>query len=53
MLMDHPFEVGREYRNRKGSYEVLIIEGPKMRTRYEAVLTTTQARILETMALEE
>ena len=33
--MDHQFEVGKEYRNRYGRYQVLSITGPKMRVRYE------------------
>ncbi len=33
--MDHPFEIGKQYRNRNGIYEVLAIEEPKMRIRYE------------------
>ena len=33
--MDHPFEVGQKCRNRRGAYEVLSIDGPKMRVRYE------------------
>ena len=50
--MDHPFEVGKTYQNRKGQYEVLVINEPKMRVRYEdgreAVFTVEiQARILE------
>ena len=48
--MDHPFEVGKEYRNRNGIYEVLAIEEPKMRIRYEdghedVVTIAIQARI--------
>jgi hypothetical protein len=33
--MDHPFETGKEYRNRRGTYEVLAIEEPKMRVRFD------------------
>lgn len=33
--MDHPFEVGQTYRNRNGRYEVLSIDEPNMRVRYE------------------
>jgi hypothetical protein len=33
--MDHPFEVGKKYYNRHGRYEVVAIEEPKMRVRYE------------------
>lgn len=45
--MDHPFEVGKEYRNRNGIYEVLAIEAPEVRVRYEdgreeTLLITTQ-----------
>ena len=32
---DHPFEVGGTYANRRGIYEVLAIEPPNMRIRYE------------------
>ena len=56
--MDHLFEVGKEYRNRDGRYEVLAIAGPKMRIRYEdgrelVVTVAVQQRIWETMRLEE
>jgi hypothetical protein len=44
--MDHPFEIGEEYHNRKGTYEVLAIEEPEMRIRYkdgrEAVVSIDQ-----------
>ena len=33
--MDHPFEVGKEYRNRSGTYEVLAIDETEMRIRYK------------------
>ena len=33
--MDHPFEEGKQYRNRNGRYQVLAIEEPKMRVRFE------------------
>jgi len=33
--MDHPFEVGKAYHNRNGRYEVLAIEEPEMRVRFE------------------
>ena len=33
--MDHPFEEGKQYRNRNGSYHVIAIEEPKMRVRFE------------------
>lgn len=31
----HPFEVGGQYRNRNGAYEVLDIDGERMTVRYE------------------
>lgn len=48
--MDHKFEVGKEYSNRNGRYQVLSIEEPKMRIRYEDgrednVTIAIQARI--------
>ena len=56
--MDHPFEAGKEYRNRNGSYVVLAIEEPKMAIRYEdgheaLVTIATQARIWQAMKDEE
>lgn len=56
--MDHPFEVGKEYRNRRGRYEVVAIDGPKMRIRYEdghemKVTISIQTQILEGIQLEE
>jgi hypothetical protein len=33
--MDHQFEVGKTYRNCYGRYQVLSIDDPKMRVRYE------------------
>ena len=30
-----PFTVGHSYRNRKGRYRVIAVDGPKMRVRYE------------------
>ena len=52
--MDHPFEIGKEYRNRNGTYEVLAIQEPKMAIRYEdgrkaLVTIATQARIWQAM----
>lgn len=52
--MDHPFQIGKSYRNRDGIYEVLEIVEPKMRVRYEdgrqAILTIdTQARIWQAL----
>jgi hypothetical protein len=44
--MDHPFEIGKEYHNRNGTYEVLAIDEPEMRIRYkdgrEAVVSIDQ-----------
>ena len=56
--MDHPFEVGKTYHNRYGRYQVLSIDDPKMRIRYEdgreiKVTIAIQARILEGIQLEE
>lgn len=41
--MDHPFEVGQVYRNRKGEYRVVSLNGPRMVIRYTdgSVLHTT------------
>lgn len=55
--MSHPFEVGKVYQNRNGRYEVLTIQEPKMRIRYEngreaLVTIATQARIWQTMQWE-
>lgn len=52
--MDHSFEVGKEYRNRNGSYTVLTIEEPKMAIRYEdgheeVATITIQERIWQAM----
>ncbi len=33
--MEHIFKVGEKYRNRRGEYEVLSIDGPKMTIRYD------------------
>jgi uncharacterized protein YqiB (DUF1249 family) len=52
--MDHPFEIGKKYRNRSGAYEVLAIQEPKMAVRYEdgrqaLVTIATQARIWQAL----
>jgi len=51
------FEVGQQYENTKGAYEVLAIEGDAMRIRWltgEEVVTTMkmQRRIIERMQRE-
>jgi hypothetical protein len=51
------FEVGKTYKNRKGTYEVLEIAGDDMRIRWKAgkeVVTTItmQSRILNNMQFE-
>ena len=56
--MSHPFRVSQKYRNRKGEYEVVSIEGDKMVIHYVqgGTLNTTiadQQRILENMAAED
>jgi hypothetical protein len=56
--MSHPFEVGRQYRNRVGEYVVEWIEGDKMKIRYVAggTLVTAvgiQARIWENIQFEQ
>lgn len=56
--MDHPFEVGRTYRNRDGEYEVLALKGPNMVIRYmdgRRLETTVklQARIWKHIQAEE
>lgn len=50
--MPHPFKVGKQYRNRKGTYTVLCIEGENMDVRTNDGSTTRynieqQARIWE------
>ena len=55
--MDHPFEVGKTYRNRYGRYQVLSIDGPKMRVRYEDgreinLTIAIQTQILEGIELQ-
>jgi hypothetical protein len=47
--MEHPFEIGKHYRNRHGPYEVLAIDEPEMRVRYEDGREET--RFIRTMAL--
>jgi hypothetical protein len=56
--MDHPFEVGKVYRNRNGRYEVLEIGETKMRVRYEdgkevSLTVAIQAQIFEGILLNE
>jgi len=56
--MRHPFKVGGRYRNRRGEYEVIGLEEPKMMIRYldGSVLETTveiQARIWRNIQIEE
>jgi hypothetical protein len=55
--MEHPFEVGKLYRNRKGEYEVVSLDGPRMVIRYAdgSVLQTRvdlQARIWRNIQTE-
>ncbi len=55
--MDHPFEVGKTYRNRQGVYEVVSITGPRMVIRYDdGLLLQTrvdiQARIWSNIQLD-
>ncbi len=56
--MDHPFKVGKQYRNRHGEYEVVRLDAPRMVIRYAdgRRLETTvslQARIWKNMQAEE
>ena len=56
--MDHPFEVGGTYRNRRGPYKVVELDGPDMVIRYEdghRIETTVklQARIWKHIQAEE
>ena len=56
--MSHPFEVGKNYRNRVGEYTVLEIDGDRMKIRYVGGGTletkvSIQARIWENIQLEE
>ena len=55
--MEHPFQVGKMYRNRTGEYEVVGLDGPRMVIRYTdgSVLRTrveVQARIWQNIQLE-
>ena len=57
-MSQYPFEVGGQYRNRKGNYTVLEIMGEKMRIRYEdgvenTVKTEFQARFWANIQAEE
>lgn len=50
MAKEHPFEVGQRYRNDRGDYDVLAIDGERMRVRYtdgeeQTVRVELQARI--------
>ena len=56
--MSHPFEVGKEYRNRNGQYVVQAIEGDWMKIKYVNGGTiesriSLQARIWENIQFEE
>ena len=56
--MSHPFEVGKEYRNRNGQYVVQAIEGEWMKIKYVSGGTiesriSLQARIWENIQFEE
>jgi hypothetical protein len=56
--MKHPFRVGEKYRNRKGEYEVVKLEEPKMMIRYAdgQVFTAdigAQAQIWENIQAED
>jgi hypothetical protein len=56
--MSHPFEVGKEYRNRNGQYVVQAIEGEWMKLKYVNGGTiesriSLQARIWENIQFEE
>jgi hypothetical protein len=56
--MSHPFEVGKDYRNRSGQYVVQAIEGDWMKIRYTSGSTletriSIQARIWENIQFEE
>jgi len=57
-MLDNPFEVGGQYRNRFGPYEVLAFENDQMTILYEngRVQTTSiqvQARIWENIQIDE
>ena len=56
--MNHPFKVGESYSNRYGRYQVLSIDDPKMRVRYEDgreinLTIAIQTQILEGIQLAE
>ena len=56
--MDLKIEVGQQYRNRIGVYEVLAIQEPKIRIRYEdghedVVTIAVQERILRRILADE
>ena len=56
--MQGPFEVGEQYRNRDGEYEVVEIDPPRMTIEYEdgRVIETTvglQARIWRNVRMDE
>ena len=55
--MKYPFEEGKTYRNRKGEYEVVSLDGPRMVIRYTdgSMLRTrvdVQARIWQNIQME-
>ena len=58
MKLKHPFQVGEVYRNEKGEYEVVSIEGPTMVIRWSDGSTwegsiALQERILERIRLQK
>ncbi|MAT97695.1 MAG: hypothetical protein CL608_11170 [Anaerolineaceae bacterium] len=57
-MLDNPFEVGEQYRNRIGTYEVLAFEDDQMTILYEngrvqTVSVGLQARIWENIQIDE
>jgi hypothetical protein len=57
-MIDNPFEVGGQYRNRSGEYEVLAIEDDQMTILYDngrvqTVGIRVQARIWENIQIDE
>ena len=50
--MDHPFKVGKTYRNRSGHYQVLSIDDPKMLVRYEDKREINLTIAIQTQILE-
>lgn len=57
-MLKHPFEVGARYENRKGTYEVIDINGAQMTIRYEngesmETPIKLQKRIIQNMAIDE